>query len=197
VRRKVGPIALAMFNLLVGTGPACAQTTGAGYADALSPSLARVANVMHETIRTNLADAAEEMPADQYGFQPAPQMRTFAQLVGHIINANLYFCSQAAGEHQAPSSLNYEQVSDKTALVKALQSALALCDRAYTGTTDGNYNAPVVMAAGVGMGPAHTVRGAILTFNTAHNNEHYGNIVVYLRLKGLIPPSTANAGRAK
>ena len=57
--------------------------------------------------------------------------------------------------------------------------------------TDANFTQTVRMQPGVGMGPANTVRGAILTFNTAHNNEHYGNIVLYMRLKGHVPPSTA------
>lgn len=169
---------------------ALAQTTGAGYADALSPSLASVGKAMHATIRRDLAEAAERMPAEEYGFQPTPQVRTFGQLVGHVINANLFFCSQAGGE-RLPAAVNYERVTSKPELVKALNESLALCDRAYERTTDANFNEPVEMAAGVGTGPAKTVRGAILVFNVAHNNEHYGNIVVYMRLKGLVPPSTA------
>jgi uncharacterized damage-inducible protein DinB len=169
-----------------------AQTTGAGYADALSPSLASVAKVMHATIRRNVAEAAESMPADEYAFRPTPQMRTFAQLIGHVINANLFFCSQAAGEDKTVASTNHEQISDKAVLVKALTESLERCDRAHAGTTDDNFNQLVHMAAGVGMGPAKTVRGAVLMFNIAHNNEHYGNVVVYMRLKGHVPPSTAN-----
>src|SRR5262245_14253701 len=74
------------------------QTTGAGYGDALTPSLAAVAKTMHKTIRENLARAAEAMPAEEYGFSPTPEVRTFGQLVGHVINANFFFCSQVAGE---------------------------------------------------------------------------------------------------
>jgi uncharacterized damage-inducible protein DinB len=169
---------------------ALAQTTGAGYADALSPSLASVAKAMHATIRRDLAEAAENMPSEEYAFQPTGQVRTFGQLVGHVINANLFFCSQAGGE-KFSGAVNYEQVTSKPALVKALNDSLALCDRAYEQTTDANFNQPVDMAPGAGMGPAKTVRGAILMFNVAHNNEHYGNIVVYMRLKGHVPPSTA------
>jgi uncharacterized damage-inducible protein DinB len=139
-----------------------------------------------------LAEAAEGMPAEEYGFRPAPGARTFGQLVGHVINANLFFCSQAGGEKVSAVG-NYEQVASKSALVKALNDSLELCDSAYDQTTDANFNQPIEIAAGVGMGPAKTVRGAILMFNVAHNNEHYGNIVVYMRLKGHAPPSTARA----
>lgn len=173
--------------------PAMAQTTGAGYADALSPSLASVAKAMHSTIRGNLAQAAETMPADEYAFRPTADVRTFGQLIGHVINANMFFCSQAASEPARRDQRNYEELADKASLLAALKESLALCDKAHEGTTDATFNQPVAIPAALGMGPAKTVWGAVLMFNVAHNNEHYGNIVVYMRLKGHVPPSTANA----
>jgi uncharacterized damage-inducible protein DinB len=131
-----------------------------------------------------------EMPVAEYAFKPTAETRTFAQLVGHVINARYFFCSQARQE-RSPNPSNHEALTDKSALVKALRDATAYCDQAYEATTDANFNQPVQMQAGVGMGPASTVRGAILMFNTTHDNEHYGNIVVYMRLKGHVPPSTA------
>lgn len=174
---------------------AFAQTTGAGY-EALSPSLASVAKTMHATIRRNLADAAEQMPADEYAFRPTPEVRTFGQLIGHVINANFFFCSQAAGE-KSPTTTNYAQVTDKAALVKALDESLAFCDRVYAATTDANFLRPVKVADAADGLSSNTVRGAVLMFNVAHNNEHYGNIVVYMRLKGHVPPSTARAQQRK
>ena len=147
---------------------------------------------MHATIRRNLADAAEEMPADEYAFRPTPQVRTFGQLIGHVINANFFFCAEAAGE-KSPATDNYEHVAGKAKLVKALDDSLAYCDRVYGETTDTNLLQPVRISEGGGMPTANTVRGAVLMFNIAHNNEHYGNIVVYMRLKGHVPPSTASA----
>ena len=176
--------------------PVAAQTTDAGYAEALSPSLAGVAKAMHASIRRNLAEAAAAMPADEYAFRPTPQVRTFGQLVGHVASANFFFCSEAKGE-KSPSTTNYETLSDKAALVKALDESLAYCDQVYATTTDGNVSQPVKMMAGDGIGTVNTVRVAVLTFNTTHNNEHYGNIVVYMRLKGHVPPSTARPQPAK
>ena len=72
----------------------------------------------------------------------------------------------------------------------ALLDSLAYCDSVYQGTTDANFGERASVA-GLGNKPTATTRGAILMFNTTHNNEHYGNIVVYLRLKGIVPPSTA------
>jgi DinB superfamily len=66
------------------------------------------------------------MPTDEYTFRPTPQIRTFGQLVGHVINANFLFCSQAVGE-KPPATNNCEQVTEKAALVKALNDSLAYC----------------------------------------------------------------------
>jgi uncharacterized damage-inducible protein DinB len=168
--------------------PAAAQTTDAGLGEVASTSMAAVAKGMHAKIRRNLAEAAEAMPADEYGFKPTPQVRSFAELVGHIVMANFFFCSQVKGE-QPPFPTNLEKATAKTDLVKALNDSLAYCDAAYAATTDSNFNQVVKTPSPSGV--RETTRGAVLMFNTTHNNEHYGNIVVYMRLKGHVPPSTA------
>jgi uncharacterized damage-inducible protein DinB len=171
---------------------ASAQMTDSGYFGELSPSLAASAKEMHAAVHRNLAEAAESMPADEYAFQPTPQVRTFAQLVGHLANANFFFCSQIAGE-KSPATADYKQVTDKTSLVKALNDSLDYCDRVYAATTDATFNQPVQIANVFDKGSTKTLRGAMLMYNTAHNNEHYGNLAVYMRLKGHVPPSTARA----
>jgi uncharacterized damage-inducible protein DinB len=177
-----------LFSIcLIGTAThGAAQTTDGGLGEVVSPSMAAVVKGMHATIRRNLADAAASMPAEEYSFKPTPEIRSFAQLLGHVIFGNFYFCSMAKGE-QSPSTQNYERsTTDKAALVKALNESLAYCDGVYASTTDANFNQLVKAAGG-----AETARGSVLVFNTAHNNEHYGNIVLYMRLKGHVPPSTA------
>jgi len=173
--------------------PAAAQTSDAFFYDALSPSMASVAKAMHATIRRNLADAAEAMPAGEYAFKPTPQVRSFAELVGHVVNANFFFCAQAKGE-TSPATTNYEKATGKAVLVKGMNDALAYCDGAYAATTDANFQQMVKV---LGPSGGETARGAMLMFNTTHNNEHYGNIVVYMRLKGHVPPSTARAQQPK
>jgi uncharacterized damage-inducible protein DinB len=174
--------------------PAAAQTSDGGYWEALSPSNAAVAKAMHATIRRNLAEAAERMPGDEYAFKATPQVRSFAELLGHVVNANFFFCSQAKGE-KMPAAMNYEKATDKTVLVKGLNEALAYCDGAYAETSDANFQQMVKVSGGGTT--TETARGMLLMFNTTHNNEHYGNIVVYMRLKGHVPPSTARAEAAK
>src|SRR5438445_10483185 len=74
-------------------GAAYAQTSDGGFDKALSPSLAATAKAMHATIRRDLAEAGDAMPAEDFSFKPTAEVRSFAQLVGHVINANFFFCS--------------------------------------------------------------------------------------------------------
>src|ERR1700728_812974 len=155
---------LAFIFAYVPLPAASAQATDAGYPDELSPSLARSAKAMHAMIRRDLAEAAENMPADEYAFRPTPQVRTFGQIIGHVVDANFFFCSQAAGE-KSPATADYEQITDKAALVKALNDSLAYCDRVYAATTDANFIQPMQIAHAIGTGSTDTVRGAVLMYN--------------------------------
>jgi uncharacterized damage-inducible protein DinB len=176
---------------------ASAQTSDGGFDKALSPSLAATAKAMHATIRRDLAEAADALPAEDFSFKPTPEVRSFAQLVGHVTNANFFFCSQARGAAM-PTTTNFERVADKAALIKGLTDALAYCDAVYESTTDADFNQAVTLKGFPGMNPTTTTsRGAALMFNTTHNNEHYGNLVVYLRLKGKVPPSSARSQAPK
>jgi len=128
------------------------------------------------------------MPPEPYSFKATPQVRSFAELVGHVASANIFFCAQAKGV--APPDTNYEKAGvTKAEMVKALTDSLAYCDQVYATTTDQNFYEPRRMA--LSTSGQQTQRGALLMFNTTHENEHYGNMVVYLRLKGIVPPSTA------
>src|SRR5215468_6899218 len=108
IRQSVA-VAIAIHTLSVA---AYAQTSDGGFDKALSPSLAATAKAMHATIRRDIAEAADAMPAEDFGFKPTPEVRSFAQLVGHLVNANFFFCSQAKGEAM-PSTTNFERVADK------------------------------------------------------------------------------------
>jgi uncharacterized damage-inducible protein DinB len=188
--RQILAVVVAIHAL---SAAAYAQVSDGGFDKLLSPSLAATAKAMHATIRRDLAEAADLVPAADFGFKPTPEVRSFAQLVGHVVQANFFFCSQAKGAAM-PAGANVSPTADKAALIKGLNDALAYCDEAYESTTDANFNQAVTMTGFPGMNPkTETKRGAVLIFNTTHNNEHYGNLVLYLRLKGKVPPSTARA----
>ena len=169
-----------------------AQTSDGGVGAALSPSTAASVINMHMTIRRNLIEAAEAMPAADFGFKPTPEIRSFAELLGHVTAANYFFCSMAKGEQSVFKPTN---VSDKQSVVKALGDSLTHCDGVYKETTDANAN-QMVKIAGPG-GATQSTRALVLMFNTTHNNEHYGNVILYLRLKNIVPPSTARVQQKK
>ena len=178
---------LAGLVLSVAATSLVAQTSDGEYYDAFSPSTASVVKAMRATIQRDLAEAATSMPAEEYSFKPTPQVRTFGELIGHLAMANFFFCSQVKGE-RPPIATNYEKITEKAALVKALNDSFTYCDAAYDATTDENFGQVVKL---MGSKPSQAARGAILFFNTTHNNEHYGNIVVYMRMKDHVPPSSA------
>lgn len=194
-------VIVALVVLLeVCAGCAFAQTSDGGFDRALSTSMASSAKAMFATIRRDLADAAEAMPIEDYAYKPHPDSRTFAAVVGHVAAANYFFCSMAKNESPMTTPAargNFEQLTDKAALVKALNESLSYCDAVYDATTDANFNDPATTTAFGPMKSTQTLRGLLLMFNTTHNNEHYGNIVVYMRARGHVPPSTARRDTAK
>jgi len=132
--------------------------------------------------------AAEKMPEEEYAFKPDPAVRSFGQIIGHIADANYLFCSAVLGEN-SPSQGIEKTKTTKAELRSALHDALSYCTRAYDGLTDASANETVKA-----FGQERNKLGA-LWFNASHNLEHYGNLVVYLRLKGYVPPSSEQRPR--
>lgn len=188
---RMRPVILLLLALLATPSVSAAQTSDSGVGAALTVSMAVSVNNMHMTIRRNLIEAAEAMPAADFAFKPTPQVRSFAELLGHVALANYFFCSMAQSEPM-PTTVNFERtVADKPGAVKALGDALNYCDGVFKQTTDANANQSVKLSGPGGSG--QSTRALVLMFNTTHNNEHYGNVILYLRLKGIVPPSTARA----
>ncbi len=132
--------------------------------------------------------AAEKMPEADYSFKPTPEVRSFGQLVGHVADAQYGMCSTVLGEEKPVKSIEASKTS-KADLVEALKGAVAYCGKAYGGMTDAQAGAIVKM-----MG-YQMAKLTVLSVNTAHTDEHYGNMVTYLRLKGIVPPSSEKSGK--
>jgi uncharacterized damage-inducible protein DinB len=126
---------------------------------------------------------AEKMPEDQYAFKPNPDVRSFGQVLGHVADANYLFCSTALGEKN-PSTGIEKTKTTKAELTAALHDAFAYCGKAYDALTDASANETVKA-----FGQERNKLG-VMWFNASHNLEHYGNLVVYLRIKGIVPPSS-------
>jgi uncharacterized damage-inducible protein DinB len=141
---------------------------------------------LYEMSKGWLVRSAEMMPEANYAFKPTPEVRSFGQLIGHVANANYMICATAKGE-QSPAAQNFETVTAKAALVEGLKNALAYCDPVYK-MGDASLSAPAEL---FGM---KMTRLGFAFLNVTHNNEHYGNLVTYLRMKGLTPPSSQGGG---
>lgn len=157
--------------------PAAAQAPAA-------PANGAVGSVrpLYAQVRAYVLAAAEQMPEADYGFRPTPEVRSFGQLVGHLANAQNMICAMALGE-QGQGGRNWEEVTEKAALIAALRASNEVCERAY-GQSD-----EAAMQPGQLFG-RQTTRLGMLVLNTAHDFEHYGNMVTYLRIKGMVPPSS-------
>jgi len=167
--------------LALSATPALAQMGGGG-----NPITAAL-KANWEGARTNVTASAALMAEADYGFRPVDSVRTFGQVLAHIAGANYIFCSAAKGEKSPHAEEEFEKsATTKAAIAKALNESMAYCD-AVLATLDDKKAAEVIELP-FGMGKA--ARAAALMGNTGHLQEHYGNLVTYFRIKGIVPPSS-------
>ena len=171
----------AVFAVLLvfGVSAAYAQEKASG-----SASVAGIAGVFHMA-HGNIVKAAEQIPEDKYSFQPTKEVRTLGALFAHIADANNYLCSQVT----ATPAAQYADKTEKTAktkaeIVAALKASYDACGAAYGAVTDAQLTKAIKI-----FGMDMNWSGAI-AMNASHNWEHYGNIVTYMRLNGMVPPSS-------
>ena len=152
-------------------------------------SISGHARSLQNQIKINVIKAAEKMPAEEYSFRPTPEIRSYGELIAHVADANYLFCSAALGEKNAGPKLEDAVKKDaasksKAAIVEALTASFAYCDKAFSSLTDQSASETVKFFG------QDRARIGVLSFNTSHDFEHYGNIVTYLRLKKIVPPSS-------
>ncbi len=132
-------------------------------------------------IKNNLTKMAEKMSEENYAFKPVPEVRTFGGLVAHIADSQARTCSTVSGE---PKSVGAASKTTKADLVAALKQSFEICDTAYNSLTDATAVEMITTPRG------QSSRLGALVRNTIHDNEEYGYMSVYLRLKGVVPPSS-------
>jgi uncharacterized damage-inducible protein DinB len=176
----VGALAVALVTLPV---TAFAQNAPAPAANPYTQSV----KVQFGVVKGFITKAAEKVPEELYSYRPTPEVRTFAELFGHVADAFYSMCATAAGE-KAPHS-GFEKKTAKAELVQALNEASAYCNGVIA-TMDDKKGADTVPFY---FGP--TPKLSVLHFNVTHGYEHYGNLVTYMRLKGIVPPSSENTSR--
>jgi uncharacterized damage-inducible protein DinB len=168
-------LVMALAIAVTGGGPLWAQT------NPLSADVKRD----YKSVRDYFIRSAEKMPESEYGFKPAPDVRSFGQQVAHVADDQYNLCAPVKGEARKAAYTDIEsRLSKKVDLLAALKEAFAYCDGAYDALTDAS-GAEIVK-----FGKSSRTKFAMLNWNLWHTWEHYGNVVVYLRMKGLVPPSS-------
>lgn len=129
-----------------------------------------------------LVQTAEQVPESLYAYKPNPAVRSMAELLGHVVNAQYLFCAGALGTAE-PEHPDYEKATDQATLLAGMKASTAYCDTAY------QMSDATAMQETQFFGSSMT-RLAVLVWNATHIGEHYGNLVVYMRANGMVPPSS-------
>ena len=139
--------------------------------------------VAYGAVKNILLRSAEKMPEENYSFKPTDAVRSYGQIIGHVTDAQYMFCSIELGEKNPDLKIEQTKTS-KADLIAALKGAFAYCDKAYDGMTDVSAPQMVKLFGG------DTPKLSVLTANNMHSLEHYGNLITYMRLKNIVPPTS-------
>ncbi|MEO5800164.1 MAG: DinB family protein [Gemmatimonadales bacterium] len=127
--------------------------------------------------------SAEDMPEAKYAFKPTPEVRSFGELIGHVAGSQNMFCAAALGEKEPAEDAVEKAATSKAALIAAMKASIAYCTKAYAQTDNAS-------RAAITLFGQKRNRMYALAMNATHDGEHYGNLITYLRMNGLVPPSS-------
>jgi uncharacterized damage-inducible protein DinB len=178
--------ALTILAIALGACALNAQVPTPTPAPAGNP-LVGEAKQAYTSIKNNLTAMAAKMPPENYDFKATPDVRTFGALIAHVADTQMRTCAMIVGEQKTVDAASKTAKND---LVAALQASFAECDAAFDSINDSNAQQMV----GAGRMPRSRL-GSLISSVVIHDNEEYGYMSVYLRLKGIVPPSTENMGR--
>jgi uncharacterized damage-inducible protein DinB len=136
----------------------------------------------YDEAKDDVLRSAVKVPEELWSFQPTPQVRTFGQLIAHVADGQYELCSPVTGK--AVDKNIEKTVKGKAALIAALKDAFAYCDAIYAKMNDADATSTITVEG------QKSSKIGMLDYNTSHTMEHYGNLVTYMRLKGIIPPSS-------
>ncbi|HEY2109942.1 MAG TPA: DinB family protein [Candidatus Acidoferrales bacterium] len=178
-------VRMLVLCFLVPAGVALAQDKPAADKPAVTAEnpLTSWNKIAYMRVRGILVRSAEKMPEENYSFKPVDTVRSYGQIVGHVADAQYLFCSLALGEKGPGLDIEHTKTS-KADLVAALNTAFAYCDKAYESMTDASAVQTIKLFGN------DAPRMSALIVNNMHNMEHYGNLVTYMRIKGIVPPSS-------
>ena len=142
----------------------------------------------YATLKRNIGGSVERMPGEHFAFKPVPEVMSYAELLTHIVETQYGYCSTVKDGASPAASLNFK-VTDKPAVGQLVKDSFAYCDDAFAAVT--NANALEMLTRGSAPNQRQLARVNQLTQLIVHGNEHYGNLVTYMRIKGIVPPSSA------
>jgi uncharacterized damage-inducible protein DinB len=144
----------------------------------------------YNTLKRNLTGAAEKMPAEHFSFRPTSEVRTYAELFGHTIETQYFFCQAVkGGSNPVDGKVLEKLVTDKAGVVQMVKDGFAYCDDVFASLTDDKLVRMITL--GTAPNTRQAASGNQLSMVVVHGNEHYGNLVTYMRIKGIVPPSSA------
>ena len=178
-------ISAILFALIL-VAPASAQNQ-----QSAQPSFTAFLKNTYRNNHGEILRSADKFPEEFYGLRPGPQteVRTFGQLVGHLANFNYLWCSQAKNEKNRMEGKDFEKLTSKAELTKALDDAFAYCDSVYNSLTDASGQEILEITQENGS-KRRINRLSLLVLNYGHNEHHYGNMVTYMRMKSIVPASS-------
>ena len=149
-----------------------------------SPFITELKRYYYEAVKRNLSAMVEKMPEEHFAFRPVPETRSFGEAVAHVAEAQARNCHLVSGA--GSKTLDAARKRTKAELLAALKESFAICDVAFAALTDAQANDMVKM----GQSGFQLTKLSLLVSMIAHSNEQHGYMAVYLRLKGIVPPST-------
>ena len=176
-------LCLAFVALTAVPGLLCAQEKSQAQPTPSANPITTGEKALYTFISDAVIKSAEKVPEENYSFKPTPEVRSFGQLIGHQADEAYFFCSQAVSEENPKKGLE-KTLTSKADLVAALKDGVAYCNKTLGGMTDAK-GSEVIKFFGRDM-----ARMTLVSLNTAHMDEHYGNMVTYMRLKGIVPPTS-------
>jgi uncharacterized damage-inducible protein DinB len=191
MKRVLLVVVCAIVFALPATAQPPAQAGGAN-----ADVIARTLKTSFDTIARYIAASAEKMPDVKFGFKPTPEVMSFGELVGHVADTHFSYCSRVKAEKNPNDGNSIQKKTAKADIVKGLTDSIAYCTDVYAGMTDAKAiellapPAPPAGQAPPATPPAPSPKFRILMGNVTHDWEHYGNLVTYLRINGLVPPSS-------
>jgi hypothetical protein len=162
------------ISLFAVAGPLAAQTAHGPVA---------TSNAVWSSTINYIIKSAEQMPEALYSFKPTPEVRSFGQLIGHVAGAQYVYCSAALGDKPASEGDIEKTKTSKVDLVAAIKASTDYCKKAYMISDAQSQGMTKVF------GEDATKLYALIG-NASHDAEHYGNIVTYLRMNKMVPPSS-------